>query len=103
MLLLSAVYSGEEKKVYLKFYDPQDNIIYLWRDRTDHRPYCYTKMEFAEQAERIAQKESKYTLVQITGTATSSANTAMYLAESDESHRATRSLTGRFPTGASPG
>ncbi len=44
MLLLSAVYSGEEKKVYLKFYDPKDNVIYLWRDRTDHRPYCYTKM-----------------------------------------------------------
>jgi DNA polymerase I len=62
MLLLSAVYSGEEKKVYLKFYDPKDSIIYLWRDRTDHRPYCYTKMEFAEQAEQIAQKESKYTL-----------------------------------------
>ena len=28
VLLLSAVYSGEEKKVYLKFYDPQDKIIY---------------------------------------------------------------------------
>jgi hypothetical protein len=25
----------------------------------------------------------------------------MYLAESDESHRATRSLTGQFPTGSS--
>lgn len=62
MLLLSAVYSGEEKKVYLKFYDSKDSVIYLWRDRTNHRPYCYTKMEFAEQAEQIAQKESKYTL-----------------------------------------
>ena len=62
MLLLSAVYSGEEKKVYLKFYDPKDNVIYLWRDRTNHRPYCYTKMEFAEQAEQLAQKETKYTI-----------------------------------------
>lgn len=62
MLLLSAVYSGEEKKVYLKFYDPQDNVIYHWRDRTDHRPYCYTKMQFAEQAQQVAQKESKYTI-----------------------------------------
>jgi len=62
MLLLSAVYSGEEKKVYLKFYDPKDNVIYHWRDRTDHKPYCYTKMEFADQAEQIAQKETKYTL-----------------------------------------
>src|SRR5437867_6579937 len=65
MLLLSAVYSGEEKKVYLKFYDPKDNVIYHWRDRTDHRPYCYTKMEFADQAEQVAQKETKYTLERV--------------------------------------
>lgn len=64
-LLLSAVYSGEEKKVYLKFYDPKDNVIYHWRDRTDHKPYCYTKMQFAEQAELVAQKETKYTLEQV--------------------------------------
>jgi DNA polymerase, archaea type len=65
MLLLSAVYSGEEKKVYLKFYDPQDKIIYQWRDRTDHKPYCYTKMDFAEQAKQVAQKEAKFTLKQV--------------------------------------
>jgi DNA polymerase I len=65
MLLLSAVYSGEEKKVYLKFYDPQDKIIYHWRDRTDHKPYCYTKMDFAEQAKQVAQKETKFTLERI--------------------------------------
>jgi DNA polymerase elongation subunit (family B) len=64
-LLLSAVYSGEEKKVYLKFYDPKDNIIYHWRDRTDHKPYCYTKMEFADLAEQVAQKETKYTLERV--------------------------------------
>jgi DNA polymerase I len=65
MLLLSAVYSGEEKKVYLKFYDPKDNVIYHWRDRTNHRPYCYTKMEFADQAEQVAQKETKYTIERV--------------------------------------
>ena len=65
MLLLSAVYSGEEKKVYLKFYDPQDKIIYQWRDRTDHKPYCYTKMDFAEQAKQVAEKEAKFTLKQV--------------------------------------
>ena len=65
VLLLSAVYSGEEKKVYLKFYDPQDKIIYYWRDRTDHKPYCYTKMDFAKQAEQVAQKEGKFTLERI--------------------------------------
>ncbi|HZB00402.1 MAG TPA: DNA-directed DNA polymerase I, partial [Nitrososphaera sp.] len=59
------VYSGEEKKVYLKFYDPQDKIIYQWRDRTDHKPYCYTKMEFAEKAEQVAKKETKFILKQV--------------------------------------
>src|SRR5213593_264675 len=65
VLLLSAVYSGEEKKVYLKFYDPKDNVIYLWRDRTDHKPYCYTKMEFEDQAELVVQKETKYTIERV--------------------------------------
>lgn len=61
-LLMSAVYSGEEKKVYLKFYDPKDNVIYHWRDRTEHRPYCYTKMAYAADAEEVAKKEPKYTI-----------------------------------------
>src|SRR3989441_2104377 len=65
VLLLSAVYSGEEKKVYLKFYDPKDNVIYLWRDRTNHKPYCYTKMEFEDQAEQVVQKETKYTIERV--------------------------------------
>lgn len=62
VLLLSAIYSGDERKVYLKFYDPHDQVIYHWRDRTDHRPYCYTKMDFAEQVEQIVKSEPKYTL-----------------------------------------
>lgn len=64
-LLLSAVYSGEEKKVYLKFYDTDKNIIYHWRDRTGHKPYCYTKMQFADQVEQVVQKETKYTVEEV--------------------------------------
>lgn len=59
-LLLSAIYSGEERKVYLKFYDPADNVIYHWRDRTDHKPYCYTKLQYAELVNQIVAKEPKY-------------------------------------------
>ena len=61
-LLLSAIYSGDERKVYLRFYDPADNVIYHWRDRTGHTPYCYTKSEFASQAEAVAASDPKYTL-----------------------------------------
>ena len=45
-ILLSAIYVGEEQKVYLKFYDLQRHIICFWRDRTNHKPYCYTKMDY---------------------------------------------------------
>jgi DNA polymerase, archaea type len=59
-LLLSAIYSGEERKVYLKFYDPSDNIIYFWRDRTGHTPYAYSKIQYEDAVDRIAEKETKY-------------------------------------------
>ena len=59
-LLLSAIYAGDEQKVYLKFYNPTDNLIYLWRDRTNHKPYCYTKEQYFDAAEKIVQKQKKY-------------------------------------------
>jgi DNA polymerase I len=61
-LLLSAIYSGDEQRVYLKFYDVEDNAIYFWRDRTNHKPYCYTKMQYSGTVEKIIEKEKKYTL-----------------------------------------
>jgi DNA polymerase I len=59
-LLLSSIYSGEERKPYLKFYDPQQNVIYHWRDRTGHTPYAYTKMQYSDSVNQIVAKESKY-------------------------------------------
>ena len=61
-LLLSAIYLGDEQKVYLKFYDSNSNKIYFWRDRTNHKPYCYTKMQYKNIAEKIVQIEKKYSL-----------------------------------------
>ena len=61
-LLMSAIYSGNEQKVYLKFYDPKDNKIYFWRDRTNHKPYCYTKMQYAGKLKKIVDADTKYTL-----------------------------------------
>jgi DNA polymerase, archaea type len=31
-LLLSAVYIGEKKSVFLKFYNPEDSQIYFWSE-----------------------------------------------------------------------
>src|SRR5919206_1425237 len=64
VLLLSAIYSGDEQMVYLKFYDINDNTIYFWRDKTNHKPYCYTKMQYRSTVEKIVEREKKYVLEQ---------------------------------------
>ena len=64
-LLVSAIYSGEEKKPYLKFYDPQQNVIYHWRDRTDHKPYAYSKVENSGLIDQIVAKETKYSVQRV--------------------------------------
>jgi DNA polymerase I len=62
-LLLSAVYSGDEQKVYLKLYSEIDQSIFYWRDRTNHRPYCYTKADYRNDVEQVLEKEKKYSLL----------------------------------------
>jgi DNA polymerase I len=62
VMLISAIYSGENQKVQLKFYDPTLHVIYFWQDKTDHKPYCYTKLENKERAEEIAAVEKKFQL-----------------------------------------
>jgi DNA polymerase I len=64
-LLVSAIYSGEERKPYLKFYEPQQNVIYYWRDRTDHKPYAYSKMENSGLVDQIVAKETKYSVQRV--------------------------------------
>ena len=62
VMLISAIYSGENQKVQLKFYDPNFHVIYFWQDKTDHKPYCYTKLEYRKRAEEIAAIEKKFEL-----------------------------------------
>jgi len=63
-MLLSAIYLGEEQKVYLKFYDLHEHSICFWRDRTNHKPYCYTKMQYFDTVKKIIETEQKFTLEQ---------------------------------------
>jgi DNA polymerase I len=62
-MLLSSVYSGDEQKVYLKLYSETDQAIFYWRDRTNHRPYCYTKADYRNDVEQVLRKEKKYSLL----------------------------------------
>ncbi len=62
VMLISAIYSGENQKIQLKFYDPNSHTIYFWQDKTGHKPYCYTKLENKKRAEEIAAIEKKFEL-----------------------------------------
>jgi DNA polymerase I len=42
-LLVSATYDGERRVAVLKFYDPKRDQIFLWSDKSGHRPYCFSK------------------------------------------------------------
>lgn len=73
-LLLSSLYIGETKSVFLKFYNPDDSRIYFWSeyfiDNTQnvikHQPYCYVKEKFRTQAENVVEKEkSRYKIEEI--------------------------------------
>ena len=47
-LLISAAYNSREKKAVLKFYEPKSGRIFLWTDKTGHKPYCYSKLSVDE-------------------------------------------------------
>ena len=69
-LLVSATYDGETKRTILKFYNSASQRIYLWYDNTQHKPYCYTKMQIDELESirerpdiRAIETEQKYDLL----------------------------------------
>jgi len=43
-LLVSATYNNRKKAAILKFYEPKSQKIILWEDETNHKPYCYSKL-----------------------------------------------------------
>lgn len=43
LLLVSATY--EQPNAVLKFYDPKTEDIVTWHDNTNHKPYCYSKLD----------------------------------------------------------
>ena len=43
-MLVSAMYDNLAKSVILKFYEPKSKKLILWKDETNHKPYCYSKL-----------------------------------------------------------
>ena len=55
-LLISATYNGPKKKVVLKFYEPESQKIFLWYDKTNHKPYCFSKLS-PEDLDFISERQ----------------------------------------------
>ena len=56
-LLISAVYDNQKKAVVLKFYDPASEMIFLWVDKSGHKPYCYSKLDFEDIPTSISERD----------------------------------------------
>ena len=56
-LLISAVYNNQKKAVVLKFYDPASEMIFLWVDKSGHKPYCYSKLAFEDIPTSISERD----------------------------------------------
>jgi len=56
-LLISAIYDSQKKAVVLKFYDPASEMIFLWVDKSGHKPYCYTKLAIEDIPTSISERD----------------------------------------------
>ena len=55
-MLVSAVYDAATKCAFLKFYEPREQKIILWKDNTGHKPYCYSMMSPDEIRHEIGNR-----------------------------------------------
>ena len=59
-MLVSAAYDNNSKSAILKFYEPKSQKLFLWRDETGHKPYCYSRLtpdelDFLQEREDILE------------------------------------------------
>ena len=59
-MLVSAAYDNNSKSAILKFYEPKSQKLFLWRDETGHKPYCYSRLtpdelDFIQEREDILE------------------------------------------------
>ena len=43
-MLVSATYDNISKSAVLKFYEPESEKLFLWKDEINHKPYCYSRL-----------------------------------------------------------
>ncbi|MDH5431925.1 MAG: DNA-directed DNA polymerase I [Nitrosopumilus sp.] len=62
-MLVSATYDNISKSAILKFYDPESKKLFLWKDETNHKPYCYSRLspdelDFLQERDDILEIKS---------------------------------------------
>ena len=64
-LLISATYNSQKNAAILKFYEPVSQKIFLWADKSGHRPYCYSKLSPDEIPTEISERDDVIDIKQV--------------------------------------
>ena len=64
-LLISATYNSRKNAAILKFYDPVSQKIFLWTDKSGHKPYCYSKLSPDEIPTEISERDDVIDIKQV--------------------------------------
>ena len=64
-LLISATYNSQKNAAVLKFYEPTSQKIFLWSDKSGHKPYCYSKLSPDEIPTEISERDDVIDIKQV--------------------------------------
>jgi len=64
-LLISATYNIQKHAAILKFYEPVSQRIFLWADKSGHKPYCYSKLAPDEIPTEISERDDVIEIKQV--------------------------------------
>jgi len=64
-LLISATYNSQKNAAILKFYEPVSQRIFLWADKSGHKPYCYSKLAPDEIPTEISERDDVIDIKQV--------------------------------------
>ena len=64
-LLISATYNSRKNAAILKFYEPVSQKIFLWVDKSGHKPYCYSKLSPDDIPTEISERDDVIEIKQV--------------------------------------
>jgi len=64
-LLISATYNIQKHAAIVKCYEPVSQRIFLWADKSGHKPYCYSKLSPDEIPTEISERDDVIEIKQV--------------------------------------